>query len=335
MEHDILSDVLRGIRLRGAVFYDYRFGDEWAAEAPPACEIAPTLLPGAEHVMEYHVLIRGSGWAAVAGQPAVRLAEGDAVVLPHGDRHVMSSRPGLRPQPFDVAWAYAHRHDPRPVPFDARIDGVLAGDAAGEDAPARLVCGFVCCDLHPFNPLVAQLPPLLHLPAAAGSTWILAILRQALQTGAAREPGHEAMLECISELLFVHAVRHYLGRLDAGAGGWLSALRDRRVGHALALLHARPAHAWTLDELGRRVGLSRSALHAHFVRCVGRPPMQYLTLWRMQLAASLLRGSNASIAAIALEAGYDAEAAFTRAFKRCTGLPPAAWRRRATATLPP
>ena len=136
MEHDILSDVLRGIRLRGAVYYDYHFGDEWAAEAPPAADVAPLLLPGVEHVMEYHVVLRGGGWAAVSGGPPIRLAEGDAVVLPRGDGHVISSRPGLRPEPFDLAWAYAHRNDPRPVLFNAIGNG--DAQAAGQPRDLRL-----------------------------------------------------------------------------------------------------------------------------------------------------------------------------------------------------
>lgn len=328
MERDILSDVLRGIRLRGAVFYDYGFGEEWAAEAPAAVEIAPLLLPGAEHVMEYHVLLRGGGWATVAGQPLVRLAEGDAVVLPHGDRHVLSSRPGLRPRAFDIAWACAHRHDPRPVPFNAIGDG---GGQSPAQAPNRVVCGFLCCDMLPFNPLVAQLPALLHLAADPDSGWIAQTLRQAVQACEDVRPGNEAMLERISEMLFLHAVRNYLARLDPATAGWLAGLRDRRVGHALALLHASPARDWTLDELGRQVGLSRSALHGRFVELIGMPPMQYLARWRMQLASTLLRGTRANVASIALEVGYESEAAFTRAFKRAAGLPPAAWRRRGGA----
>ena len=323
MEHDILSDVLRGIRLRGAVYYDYHFGDEWAAEAPPAAEVAPLLLPGTEHVMEYHVVLRGGGWAAVVGQPPIRLAEGDAVVLPRGDGHVISSRPGLRPQPFDIAWAYARRNDPRPVLFNAMGNG-------GADAqPAnRVICGFLCCDLLPFNPLVAQLPALLHLPADADSGWIAQTLRQAVQASEGSRPGNEAILERISEMLFVHAVRSYLARLDPASSGWLAGLRDRRIGRALALLHATPARDWSLDDLGREVGLSRSALHDRFVELIGLAPMRYLARWRMQLASTLLRSTSANVEAIALDVGYASEAAFTRAFKRAAGMPPAAWRRR-------
>jgi len=327
MEHDILSDVLRGIRLRGAAFYDYRFGPEWAAEAPPTAQIAPLLLPGVEHVMAYHVLLRGAGFAAVAGQQPIRLSKGDAILLPHGDGHWMSSRLGLRPRPFDLAWAYAHRDDPRPVPFNALGNDDPSLEQSLSDAENRVICGFLCCDLLPFNPLLGQLPPLLHVPAGADSNWIAQTLEQALQAGDERRPGNEAILERISEMLFVHAVRGYLAHLDHSATGWLSGLRDRRIGHALALLHAESAHDWSVEELGRLVGLSRSALHDRFVELIGQPPMQYLLRWRMQLASTLLRSTSNTVASIALEVGYGSEAAFTRAFKRAVGVAPSAWRR--------
>jgi AraC-like DNA-binding protein len=135
------------------------------------------------------------------------------------------------------------------------------------------------------------------------------------------------MLARMSEMMFVDAVRRYADRLPEQSSGWLAGLRDRFVGRALALLHERPAHYWTIDELGRSVGLSRSALHERFVQLVGVPPMHYLAQWRMQAAARLLLESRATVAAIALDVGYDSEAAFARAFKRMVGKPPAAWRR--------
>ena len=135
------------------------------------------------------------------------------------------------------------------------------------------------------------------------------------------------MLERISEMVFIDAARRYLDSLPDDASGWLAALRDRHVGRALGLMHARPADGWTVEELGRQVGLSRSALHGRFVELVGQPPMQYLTNWRMQRAAALLREGSATVATVAQEVGYDTEAAFSRAFKRLVGLPPATWRR--------
>src|SRR5678816_4720994 len=128
-------------------------------------------------------------------------------------------------------------------------------------------------------------------------------------------------------MMFIDAARRYLASLDEGASGWLAALRDRHVGRALALMHERPSEAWTVEELGRDVGLSRSAFHERFVALVGQPPMQYLADWRIQRASALLRESDASVLAVAQDIGYDSEASFSRAFKRMVGQPPAAWRR--------
>ena len=329
MGHDILSDVLRGVRLRGAVFFYLSLWRQWSTGAPRASEIASAVLPGSEHVMEYHVLTRGAGWAAIAGQPPVRLSAGDIVMFPHGDAHVLSSAPGLEPRLVSPDWFVAHRGEDRPIPINDRggANGIAIGTPA-PDAETNVVCGFLGCDLHPFNPLIANLPRLMHLRADADGAWMIETLRQAVQASCQRRPGNEVVLERISEMMFVHAVRRYLEGMSEQADGWLAGLRDRYVGRALALLHQAPADAWTVDELGRRVGLSRSALHERFTQLIGQPPMQYLTQWRMQVASKLLSSSTDTVASIALEVGYDSEAAFTRAFKRSVGTPPAAWRRR-------
>lgn len=329
MSQDTLSEVLRSVRLRGAVFYYVSCGRDWAAEAPPAREVAASVMPGAEHVMEYHVVTRGSAWAAVLGETPVRLATGDIVVFPHGDAHVMASAPDLRPDPIDAAWMRATAGDPKPIPVSYMGAEQVPGPDGG--APTVLVCGFLGCDLRPYNPLVATLPRLLHLPAQGDADWVARVMGQAVQESQAQRPGSEAVLERLSEMMFVDAVRRHLAGLPEEATGWLAGLRDRHVGKALMLLHEKPAEAWSVESLGSQVGLSRSALHERFVHFIGQPPMQYLGRWRMQLGAKLLLATHATVAAIALETGYDSEAAFSRAFKRIVGMPPAAWRKRCRA----
>jgi AraC-like DNA-binding protein len=317
------------VRLRAAVFYYMSYGLRWAAEAPPAQAIAAAVMPGAEHVIEFHVVTKGDGWAAIVGEPPVRLGEGDIVMFPQGDPHVMSSAPGLRPVQYSTEWIRAHKDDPRPIPLNylgAHADVPVIG-APAPDAATHVVCGFLGCDRRPFNPLVATLPRLLHLPAGPDSAWIAATLQQAVDASYSRRPGSQVMLERISEMMFVHVVGRHLEGLSEQATGWLAGLRDRYVGRALALMHGEPTRDWTLETLGHEVGLSRSALHERFASLVGAPPMQYLANWRMQLASRLLRETQANVASIALEVGYDSEAAFARAFKRLAGLPPAAWRR--------
>jgi AraC-like DNA-binding protein len=328
MSRDTLSDLLRGVRLRGAVFFYISFRDQWSAESLAAKQIAGGVMPGCEHVMEYHYLAKGSGWAAVSGLPPVRLAAGDIVMFPQGDRHVISSAPGLEPIPANAEWVSARRDDPKPVPIafhhGVREPGVLM---PREDADAILVCGFLGCDLRPFNPLVAALPRILHLPASRAGDWVARVIDQAVFESNNRRPGGDAVLERLSEMMFVDSARRYLDGLPEEATGWLAGLRDRYVGKALALLHERPDHAWSVDELAREVGLSRSALSERFVQYIGQPPMQYLANWRIQLGTRLLRESSRNVATIALDVGYDSEAAFSRAFRRMVGMPPAAWRK--------
>jgi len=327
MSHDILSDVLRSVRLRGALFYYVSGGHDWVAEAPPSREIAAAVMPDAEHVMEYHVVTRGNCWGAIVGQAPVRLDTGDIVLFPHGDAHVISSAPGMRAA-SDASDYFEQKVDQ--LPFTLHYDAAeVRPEIVGEErCETTLVCGFLGCDVRPFNPLIATLPHLLHLKTTSKQDWIAHFMRQAVAESKDKRPGGEAMLERMSEMMFVDAVRRYVETLPQDSRGWLAGLRDRFVGRALALMHDAPATAWTVDDLGKRVGLSRSALHERFVEMIGQPPMQYLANWRMQVAAALLRDTKATVASIAQEVGYDSEAAFARAFKRRTGKPPAAWRMR-------
>ncbi len=328
MNADPLSDLLRSVHLRGATFYYVSFRDEWAAETPGSRALAEALMPGAEHVMAYHLMLRGDGWAATGGEPPVRFASGDLVMFPRGDDHVLSSAPGMRARRDAGDWQVTTRNDPKPIAV-TYVDGVLRPQEAMpvDEASAVVICGFIACDLKPFNPLIEALPRLLHLPAGGVGAWVAAVLDQAVAESRARRAGSAAVLERVSEMVFVDAARRYLESLPDDAAGWLAALRDRHVGRAIGLLHERPGHAWTVDELGREVGLSRSALHERFVQLVGQPPMQYLMHWRVQCGARLLREGHATVATIAQEVGYDSEAAFARAFKRLVGQPPASWRR--------
>ena len=323
---DTLSDVLRYVRLRGAVFFNISGSSEWVAEAPAAKLIAPLLMPGTEHVMEYHVVVQGSCWASIPDGPSVQLSAGDAVMFPQGDAHVVSSGPRMRGD-TDFRWMSDFKVDHFPLRLGYNGVRFSPSVAEGHNADATLVCGFIGFDAQPFNPLIDALPRLLHLRARKDDAWLAGFTQQAVAESHAQRPGGEAMLARMSEMMFVDAVRRYADQLPAESAGWLAGLRDRFVGRALALMHEQPAKEWTIDELGQRVGLSRSTLHERFIRLVGIAPMQYLAQWRMQVAARLLLETRATVAAVALDVGYDSEAAFARAFKRLVGKPPAAWRR--------
>jgi AraC-like DNA-binding protein len=326
VSQDTLSDVLRGVRLRGAVFFYISGQSGWVAEAPPATELAPLLMRGVDHVIEYHAVAQGSCWAGIPGGPSVQLFAGDVVMFPHGDAHVVSSAPGMRGN-TDFGWFSTARLEQLPLHIAYNGRDVLSEQPPASSADATIVCGFLGCDLRPFNPLIEALPRMLHLRAGDDDGWIARFTQQAVAESHARRPGGEAMLARMSEMMFVDAVRRYADKLSDGSGGWLAGLRDRFVGRALALMHQEPARGWTLEELGRAVGLSRSALHERFVQIMGVPPMQYLAQWRMQVAARQLIETRATVAAIALDVGYESEAAFARAFKRAVGKPPATWRR--------
>jgi AraC-like DNA-binding protein len=316
MVADPLSDVLHSVRLSGVVFFHIEASSPWVAEAPPARAVAGNLIPNAEHVIEFHVVTRGACWGGIVGEPPLRLEAGDVVAFPQGDPHVLAATPGMRAQPDLVAYARALAG---PAPVRVALGG------GGPDR-AELFCGFLGCDARPFNPLLAALPRVLHARAQGGGA-LRQFIDAAVEESSARRPGGESVLARLSELMFVEVVRRHLEARPAGGTGWLAGLRDDHVGRALAALHRRPEHAWTLDELARRAGLSRSSLAERFVELVGHPPMQYLARWRMQLAAGLLAGGSASVAQVADEVGYASEAAFSRAFKKIVGVPPAAWRR--------
>lgn len=338
MSADTLSELLRAVRLRGAIFYYIDGVSPWVAEAPPAREIAAAILPGVEHMIEYHVITRGRCFGALAGEASVALDEGDVIMFPQGDAHVMSSAPGMRAAKVDSAFFFSPKPAQLPYVLMQHGDNTIAMPSERAETTARLdgggaerarvVCGFLGCDARPFNPLLAALPRLLHMPGvAAEGGWIGHFIDIAVEEANRKRPGGEAVLERLSEMMFVDVVRRYLERLPPGHTGWLAGLRDRFVGRALGLLHERPSHRWTIDELGDAVGLSRSALHERFAQLVGQPPIQYLAQWRMQVASRLLLQSTMNVASIALDIGYDSEAAFSRAFKRLVGVPPATWRR--------
>ncbi|MCO6416593.1 AraC family transcriptional regulator [Siccirubricoccus sp. KC 17139] len=310
---DTLSEVLHAVRLTGAVFYLVEASAPWIAVAPPPQDIAATGLLGAEHVMEFHLLIDGPCWTGALGEKLERLEPGEVVIFPRGDPHHVASDPQQQAPP-----PVPETEIPPRLPFYLRL--------GPEGAPSsRLVCGFLGCDARPFNPLLEALPCMLRVPAAG--TVLAEFIRLGVEETAAARPGGEALRARLAETMFIEAVRAYLGRLPESAHGFLAGLRDPHLGRALGALHRRPAHPWTLEALAREAGLSRTPLQERFTAMVGMAPMQYLARWRMQVAASrLLRGED-KVAAIAVEVGYESEAAFNRAFKRLVGVPPAAWRR--------
>jgi AraC-like DNA-binding protein len=200
--------------------------------------------------------------------------------------------------------------------------------AGGGGAVSRFVCGYMTCDPHLSRPILDGLPPVfkVHIRADASGHWLESSILHLVEESVSGRVGSEAMLTKLSEALFVDTLRRYVDGLPEQQRGWLAGARDPIVGKSLGLLHGRVAHPWTIADLADEVGISRSALVERFTRYLSEPPMTYLTRWRLQLAAQLLKKTSRGLADISTDIGYESEAAFSRAFKREFGQPPGQYR---------
>jgi AraC-like DNA-binding protein len=197
----------------------------------------------------------------------------------------------------------------------------------------RLICGYLSCDAGLIRPVLGGLPRVMriHIRTDAAGEWLENSIRHAVDRATSGAPGSEVILARLAEVLFAETLLRYVQQLPAGREGWLAGAADAAVGRSLAALHRKPAHPWTLEELAREAGLSRSALTERFARYLGQAPMAYLLEWRLALGAEALRSTSRSVIQIATAVGYDSEAAFNRAFKRRFGAPPARFRRQSRA----
>ncbi len=320
MAADALSDVLKTVRLTGAAFFEVAAAAPWVAEQPAPPTILPKILPGAGRLIAYHVVTEGRCFANIVGGEPIPIEAGEVIVFTRGDQHVVSSSPGMRADPLGPsAHEAAAGHQ---LPFFINLGG---------EGPVstRLVCGFLACDAQPFNPLLDNLPPVIKVAdtGAEDARWLSQFIRVAASEATERRAGGESVLARLSELMFIEVVRRHLESLPAKQVGWLAGLRDPFVGKALSAMHGVPERNWTIEDLARDVGLSRSVLAERFADLVGIPPMQYLTRWRMQVASGLLTSGRMNMATVAAQVGYGSEASFSRAFKKMVGTPPSAWRR--------
>lgn len=321
---DALSEVLQVVRLASAVFFHARFTAPWCFQTPEASTVMQTLHPGAERLLIYHFVTEGSCRVNMHDCPPIELSAGDIIVFPHGDAHRMSSDVSVAPGP-PVDLPSLLRRRPRMLRF------------GGGGEATRFICGYLECDPRLCRPILAALPRVLKvsLRSEGSVDWLESSIRYAVAEAASPRPGGEGVLAKLSEVLVVETLRRHIAQLPPEQTGWLAGLRDRIVGKALSLLHESPAHPWTVEGLARQSGTSRSVLAERFTHFVGQTPMNYLTRWRMALAANLLRGTSLSLTRVAEEVGYETDAAFSRAFRRELGLPPAAWRKQQLALRAP
>lgn len=278
----------------------------------------PSLGP-ASHLMTYHYILDGELRIRVddPDEKMQTIGRGEVVILPRNDPHLIGS---------DLAIPAVSGENLVSRPIGPGLYSIRYG---GDGEKTEMICGFIGYAGAEANPLITMLPRLLKFNVEQGpaADWIRSTFQYAAAEVGAGRPGSQTVLAKLSELLFVETVRRYVESLPQSHTGWLAGLREPHLAKALALLHGDIRRPWTVDDLGREVGLSRSALSDRFLRLIGVPPINYLTNWRMQVAAAKVRGTNATLAQVAQDVGYESEAAFSRAFKKAFGMAPGTWRR--------
>jgi AraC family transcriptional regulator, alkane utilization regulator len=312
---DVLSEMLRAVRLTGAVFLSARFTAPFGIVSPSRYD---ERMPMARlrHVSIFHLIAAGGCTIETASGERREVAAGDLLLLPFANQHKFwngeSSHTVFAPDML----------------YQGPTEGIWAVNHGGGGAETRMVCGFIESSEFLFAPLFRTLPELLveHTQDDKIGALIASTVREILSLVDAATPGTQMMLGRLMELLFVEVLRRHAARVPSGSKGWFAALNDPIVGRALQLVHMHPARRWTADDLARESGTSRTVLAERFKALLGRPPIDYVTSWRIQLAADRLRNGRDSIAGIAAEAGYESEPAFNRAFKRVTGITPGRWR---------
>ncbi|WP_447983862.1 AraC family transcriptional regulator [Nitrospira sp. Nam74] len=319
---DVLSEVLKAVKLDGALFYNAEYSAPWCFQAPASSIVAPYLFPEPRHVIIYHLLTEGCGYAHVEGDGRpLRLSAGDIVIFPHGDSHIMGN--GSPVTPVDNAEELQR----------ILSSGLKVSRQGGGGEISKFICGYMACEPYLSRIFLGGLPPILkvNIRNDASGQWLENSIRYSVGDADALGPGGEAVLAKLSEVLFIETLRRYIALLPVEQTGWLAGIRDLEVGKALALLHRQPAHPWTIASLANEVGISRSVLAERFRRYLSETPMAYLTRWRLQLGAQMLKTTSRSVAEIAAEVGYESEPSFNRAFKRAFGLPPARFRSQSKA----
>lgn len=313
---DALSELLRVVKLSGAIFFNARLSAPWCVRSPPSRDFSPYIEFPGNHIIEFHVVVEGRCYIRV-GTETTPLTAGDIAMIPHGDVHDMGNGTGV--EPADGA---------------AMLPSIMSSqfklsEFGGGGEETRLICGYLSCDARLIQPVLTGLPHVLrvHVRDDASGAMLENMVLHAVQQVVAAAPGSQMIVARLAEVLFAEVLRRYLLQLPVGRNGWLAGAADPGIGRALAAMHRHPSHAWTLDELAQHAGMSRSTLTQRFARYFEQGPMAYLADWRLELAAESLRTTNRSVLQIADEIGYDSEAAFNRAFKRRFDAPPARYRK--------
>ena len=317
---DALSDALSSVRMTGAIFYHAECTAPWGFQVPAVHKVAHVLAPGTERLVSYHLVTDGKAVVSFPGEEDIPVVAGDILIIPHGDAHTVSNG---SPSAF--------------LDSGVELGKFLAGNQTtmrlgGGGEMTRFVCGYFGCERHADRLFLAGLPLMIkiNLRGDAAGAWLENSVRHLVSEAGSARPGQSVLLSKMAEALFIASIRRYMETLPPEQTGWLAGARDPVVGSVLALLHRKPRHHWSVDELAAATGVSRSVLAERFSSFLGEPPLTYLARWRLQLAARMLQTTREAVLQVASEVGYNSEAAFNRAFKREFGMPPGQFRRSAT-----
>jgi AraC-like DNA-binding protein len=318
---DALSEALASVRMTGAIFYHAECTAPWGFRVPPLETVAHILAPGTERLVTYHLVTEGKAVAEFA-DTTISLTAGDVLIIPQGDPHTVSNG---APSEF--------------IDSGAQLGRVLSGERTtmslgGGGEMTRFVCGYFGCERHADKLFLAGLPLIkINLRRDPGGEWLESSVRHLVSQAGSQRPGHSVLLAKMAEALFIESLRRYMEQLPSEQTGWLAGARDPVVGAALAALHRKPSHHWTLEGLAAESAASRSVVAERFIRYLGEPPLTYLARWRLQLAVRMLQTTRRTVLQVAGEVGYESEAAFNRAFKREFGIPPGQYRKAASDTV--
>lgn len=316
---DVLSEVLRAVKLEGAIFFNGEFSAPWCLNSSPS-RMAPLLMKNGGHLIIFHFLIEGKAYVRVPGHSSIQMASGDIVIVPHGTDHLLGN--GVA-KPVDSVDKFAKN----------LTQGLKVAHFGGGGETTKFVCGYMVCEPRQSEVLLSGLPNAFVVSTGKepSGVWFEQSIRLSVEAVNAERSGSQAVLAKMSELLFVEALRRYIQSLPAEQTGWLAGTRDPMIGQALSMMHENPAFPWSIDRMVKKVGVSRTGLAERFRHYLRQSPMAYLATWRLILAAEKLQTPGRSVAEIAAEVGYGSEAALNRAFKRHYGLPPAQFRKTRTS----
>ena len=303
---DALTDILNTLRLKSSLYFRTELSAPWGV-----------LVPEQGKVARFHIVIRGQCWLKIEGQNEAQfMSNGDLVVIPHGKAHTLADAPETAAKPLAEVLAEVGYVGTGPL--------VYGGGGPG----CCLVCGDLAFDEREPHPLLQNLPAKLCVSGdqSYNARWLDSAIDFIAQEAATLQPGANAIIDRLSEIIFIQVIRLTLSSAQEKIP-FLSAFTDPRISQVLSKIHANPENQWTVETLGKLANMSRSAFSNHFSELVNMTPLQYVIFVRMQKASRMLMDTSSPLSSIADITGYQSEAAFSLAFNRQFGIRPGEYRR--------